>query len=79
MSGMLSLRPGDFPGGPAAGNLPSSAGDVGLIPGWGIKIRHATTMEKEMATHSSVLAWRIPGTRERGGLLSLGSHRVGHD
>ena len=36
-------------------------------------------LEKEMATHSSVLAWRIPGTAERGGLLSIGSHRVGHD
>ena len=36
-------------------------------------------LEKEMATHSSVLAWRIPGTAEPGGLLSLGSHRVGHD
>ena len=34
---------------------------------------------KEMATHSSVLAWRIPGTGEPGGLLSMGSHRVGHD
>ena len=36
-------------------------------------------LEKEMATHSSVLAWRIPGTGERGGLPSMGSHRVGHD
>ena len=36
-------------------------------------------LEKEMATHSSVLAWRIPGMGEPGGLLSLGSHRVGHD
>ena len=36
-------------------------------------------MEKEMATHSSVLAWRIPGTEEPGGLLSMGLHRVGHD
>ena len=36
-------------------------------------------LEKEMATHSSVLAWRIPETREPGGLLSMGSHRVGHD
>ena len=36
-------------------------------------------MEKEMATHSSVLAWRIPGTGEPGGLSSMGSHRVGHD
>ena len=36
-------------------------------------------LEKEMATHSSVLAWRIPGAAEPGGLLSMGSHRVGHD
>ena len=36
-------------------------------------------LEKEMATHSSVLAWRIPGSGEPGGLLSMGSHRVGHD
>ena len=36
-------------------------------------------LEKEMATHSSVLAWRIPGTGKPGGLPSLGSHRVGHD
>ena len=34
---------------------------------------------KQMATHSSVLAWRIPGTGEPGGLLSMGSHRAGHD
>ena len=37
------------------------------------------SLEKEMATHSSVLAWRIPGTGEPGELPSLGSHRVGHD
>ena len=36
-------------------------------------------LEKEMATHSSVLAWRIPGTAEPGGLPSMGSHRVGHN
>ena len=36
-------------------------------------------MEKEMATHSSVLAWRIPGMAEPGGLPSMGSNRVGHD
>ena len=36
-------------------------------------------LEKEMATHSSVLAWRIPGTGEPGGPPSMGSHRVGHD
>ena len=40
---------------------------------------HALEKEKEMATHSSVLAWRIPGTGEPGGLPSMGSHRVGHD
>ena len=36
-------------------------------------------LEKEMATHASVLAWRIPGMAEPGGLPSVGSHRVGHD
>ena len=40
---------------------------------------HFHALEKEMATHSSVLAWRIPGMGEPGGLLSMGSHRVGHD
>ena len=40
---------------------------------------HFLALEKEMATHSSVLAWRIPGTREPGGLPFLGSCRVGHD
>ena len=40
---------------------------------------HFHSLEKAMATHSSVLAWRIPGTGEPGGLLSMGSHRVGHD
>ena len=40
---------------------------------------HFHALEKEMASHSSVLAWRIPGTGEPGGLLSMGSHRVGYD
>ena len=40
---------------------------------------HFPALEKEMATHSSIPAWRIPGTGEPGGLLSLGSHRVGHN
>ena len=40
---------------------------------------HFHALEKEMATHSSVLAWRIPGTEEPGGLPSMGSHRVGHN
>ena len=40
---------------------------------------HFHALEKEMATHSSVLAWRIPGMGEPGGLLSMGSHGVGHN
>ena len=40
---------------------------------------HFDALEKEMATHSSVLAWRIPGAGEPGGLPSMGSHRVGQD
>ena len=59
-------------------------------PGWGFlvptekfkdmfQIAMYIPLEKEMATHSSVLAWRIPGTGEPGGLPSMGSHRVGHD
>ena len=40
---------------------------------------HFHALEKEMLTHSSVLAWRIPGTGEPGWLPSMGSHRVGHD
>ena len=40
---------------------------------------HFRALEKEMATHSRVLTWRIPGTGELGGLPSMGSHRVGHD
>ena len=52
---------------------PANAGDVGSTPGL------EDPLEKEMATHSSVLAWRIPGMGEPGGLPSMGSHRVGHD
>ena len=57
---------------------------VGCSP-WGCKESDTTEqlhfhpLEKEMATHSSVLAWRIPGTGEPGGLPSMGSHRVGYD
>ena len=40
---------------------------------------HFHALEKEMATHSSVLAWKIPGTGELGGLLSMALHKVGHD
>ena len=57
-------------------NSPAKVGDekdTGSIPGSG------RSLEKEMATHSSVLAWRISGMVEPDGLPSLGSHRVGHD
>ena len=40
---------------------------------------HFHALEKEMVTHSSILAWRIPGMGKAGGMLSMGSHRVGHD
>ena len=50
-----------------------NAGDLSLIPGSG------RSLEKGMATHSSILAWRIPWTEEPGGLQSAGSQRVGHD
>ena len=40
---------------------------------------HVYLLQKEMATHSSVLAWRVPETEEHGRLPSMGSHRVGHD
>ena len=55
---------------------PANAGDkrdAGLIPGLG------RSLEKEMATHSSVLTWRIPQTEEPGGVQSKGSQRVIHD
>ena len=46
---------------------------------WVQSLGQEEPLEKEMATHSSVLAWRIPGTGEPGGLPSMRSHRVGHD
>ena len=46
---------------------------------WVQSLGREDLLEKEMATHSSVLAWRIPGMEEPGGLQSMGSRRVGHD
>ena len=46
---------------------------------WAINMHEATSLEKEMATHSSILAWRIPLTEEPGRLESMGSQRVGHE
>ena len=57
-------------------NLPAMqeiVGDAGLVPGLG------ESLEKEMTSHSSILAWRIPWTEEPGGLQSVGSQRVRHD
>ena len=62
-----------FPGSSVIKNLPSNAGDMGLIPGLGRSI------EEAMATHSSILAWEIPWTEELSRLQSMGSQRVRHD
>ena len=53
-----------FPGGTVVKNSPANARDIGSIPGWG------RSPEEEMATHSSILAWKIPWTEEPGGLQS---------
>ena len=56
-------------------NRPANSGDtrdVGLISGW------EDPLEEEIATHSSILAWRIPWAEEPGGLQSLGSQSIGH-
>ena len=58
-----------FPGGAVVKNPPANAGDVG----W------EDPLEKEMATHSNILAWKILWTDEPGGLPSTGSQRVGHN
>ena len=62
-----------FPGGSVGKNSPDNEGDTGLIPGLG------RSPGEGNATHSSILAWRVPWTEEPGGLQSTGSQRVGHD
>jgi len=62
-----------FPGGSDGKESTCSAGDLGLILGW------EDPLEKGMATHSSILAWRIPWTEDAGGLQSMGSQRMGPD
>ena len=54
-------------------NLPANTGETGSIP------RGEDLLEKDMATHSSIHAWRIPRTEEPGGLQSVGSQRLGQD
>ena len=62
--------PVGFTGGSSVENTPANAGDTGLIPGSG------RPQEKEMATHSSILVWKIPRTEETVGLQNRGSQRV---
>ena len=62
-----------FPGVSDSKESVCNAGDLGSIPGLG------RSPGEEMATHSSIPAWRIPWTEEPGGLQSVGSHRVGYD
>ena len=59
-------------------NLTKRVGDFNTLLSINYKIVRQS-LEKEMATHSSILAWRIPGTEKHGGLLSMGSLRVGHN
>ena len=62
-----------FPGGSVVKNLPASAGD------WGSVLGQEDILEKEMATHFSILVWEIPWTEKPGGLQSMGSQRLGYD
>ena len=62
-----------FPGGSDSKAFAYDVGDLGLILDW------EDPLEKQMATDSSTLAWKISWTEEPGGLQSMGSHRVGHD
>ena len=62
-----------FPGGSDSKEFAHNAGDLDLVPGW------ADPLKKGMATHSSILAWKIPWTEEPGGLQPMGSRGVGHD
>ena len=61
-----------FPSGSVIKNLPANIGDMSSI-------RWEDPLEKEMATHSSILGWRIPWTQNPGELQFMGSQRVGHD
>ena len=71
---MVSTATGGFPGDSDGKESACSAGDPCSIPGF-----QEDPLEKGMATHSSILAWRIPGTVEPGRLWSIESQRVGHD
>ena len=65
-----------IPDGSVVKNLPANAGDTGYAVQ---SLGQEDALEEGTATHSNILAWRIPGTGEPGGLPPMGSHRVGHD
>ena len=65
-----------FPRGTVVKNLPANTGDTKDA---GSSLGMEDVLEQEMATHSHILAWKIPWTEEPGGLQSIGSQRVGHD
>ena len=65
-----------FPGGSVVKNPPANAGDIET---WVQPLGSEGPLKEGMATHASILAWRIPQTQESGGLQSLGLQRVGHD
>ena len=67
-----------FPGG-ASGKEPTCQCRRGKRPGWVRSLSGGRSLEEGMATHSSILAWKIPWTEERGRLQSMGLQRVGHD
>ena len=73
MQNRNKLRFKGFTHGSLIKNLPANAGDVGSILG------QDDPLEEEMATHSSILAWRIPWAGEPGRLQSMGSQRIGHN
>ena len=69
-----------IPGGSVVKNLPTSAGDTGDVASiLGRSLGQEDPLAKEMATHSNILAWRIPWTEEPSGLHSMGSQRVRHN
>ena len=68
-----TFQEGSFPGGAVGKNPPANAGDEGSTPG------QEDPLEEEMATHSSILAWKVPWTEEPGELQSMGLPRAEHD
>ena len=68
-----------FPGGSEEVSASEEAGDLSLQETWVQSLGWEDSLEKEMATHSSILAWKIPWTEEPGGLRSMGLQRVRQD